>query len=1088
MCEKILGKYHIIKRFEENGEEKFQAKAGNKDYIKFYTIIAIKKADKELDNATVSHTAQQFSSLSHPNISHLKLDEDQRYFYLIKQEEEEVQELDTQIFKKYNEQSRYKKLLECYLQIFKAIEYIHKQGFYHGNINPGNILVNEDNHIFLLDFGKSYFYESLHINKATDKCYYAPEQLENINDKDKSSDIYSFGLVMLKLLLDNFEDKLNFEELYKSPKDLEKVFKKIRQEYELEKIENDLFVLIQKMTLKKECRIALEDLQTELRKIYRSIVKYHCFEINLSKNVIENYKNLEDIPEHNVTSHLQGKVENHAVFWSFGEDKQGKEEIKIACGNLMFCCSTKENPYLFCFSILDNPKKIDDIEKEGIRTEDSFKITRGQGHCEECDDVQDYKDELQNLYRKQKIRNQRKKIDAQAIKSEEELLEAEYKWLESKKNTHKAEYKNIQKDKDTITLKLINNTKEQKEKQDQNKKELKTKVDKNIFKPKDKVCIKLKDFDDVRGLVESYSADTQELIVKLGHYESLRLNENIEDCSISHDYQIEEILYSKRNRALNMLKSGSVRIPNLLRKINEPSELAPNELIEIKDFEDTNLDENQQEAVKKALSLEEGCELLLIQGPPGTGKTTTITEILKQIMKRHRHYKILVCSQSNQAVDNVLEKITQIENKILRIGNDENRMSDEAKKFTPQKVLNKLIQDTRERIKNNPISFNNEAIQEKLRTLQNEFDKTLQTISAEMAQKDKSKESELATLFTKNIRLIFGTLLGISSWNQFRDIVFDVAIVDEAGRATLSELLVPCIKAKKIILVGDHKQLAPVIDDEITQHLPPKTIKKEVSTSLFERYFKKLETAIEKDSYLECFKHRLIYNYRAEERICELYNQPFYGGELRTKEFINESKKHHLGFKGSVMWLDTGKLSNKEDKLAGTGKKNHCNAENIKEALKNILEQIKKLNSKTIQDIGVITPYKAQKDLLNAELKNIKKEFKEQKINLDIGTVDSFQGSDRDIIVYDCVRSSKNKNNPNNKGKGGNNIDFIADEKRLNVSLSRAKKLLIIVGDREFLRTSNVRGGSNPFEEILDFMDNNKEKYEIIELKDYKGV
>ena len=75
------------------------------------------------------------------------------------------------------------------------------------------------------------------------------------------------------------------------------------------------------------------------------------------------------------------------------------------------------------------------------------------------------------------------------------------------------------------------------------------------------------------------------------------------------------------------------------------------------------------------------------------------------------------------------------------------------------------------------------------------------------------KDRDLATIFTRNIRLIFGTLLGISSWKNFREMYFDTIIVDEAGRATLSDLLVPCKKAKKLILVGDHKQLAPVIDE-----------------------------------------------------------------------------------------------------------------------------------------------------------------------------------------------------------------------------------------------------------------------------------
>lgn len=145
--------------------------------------------------------------------------------------------------------------------------------------------------------------------------------------------------------------------------------------------------------------------------------------------------------------------------------------------------------------------------------------------------------------------------------------------------------------------------------------------------------------------------------------------------------------------------------------------------------------------------------------------------------------------------------------------------------------------------------------------------------------------------------------------------------------------------------------------------------------------------------------------------------------------------------------------------------------------------------------IGIITPYKAQANLLNEDLRGIKKNFKDYyqykedsnqdkdlRNGFDIGTVDSFQGSDRDIIIYDCVRSSKAKNSSEDREKRkGSRINFIADEKRLNVSLSRAKKLLIIVGDREFLYLASVSEGENPFFKIISYMEENKDKYQIID-------
>ncbi|ELX8738051.1 AAA family ATPase [Campylobacter upsaliensis] len=212
-------------------------------------------------------------------------------------------------------------------------------------------------------------------------------------------------------------------------------------------------------------------------------------------------------------------------------------------------------------------------------------------------------------------------------------------------------------------------------------------------------------------MVKRYDASLKQLIIKLNNKYDALFDETkekelkIKEWAISYDYQVREILWSKQNKALEELKKNNTQIPNLLRKINESTELKENEQREIESYFNENLDENQQEAVKKALSLERECEILLIQGPPGTGKTTTITEIIKQYQKFHKHYKILITSQSNQAVDNVLEKICVSEanpngeDKIFRIGNDERKMSEIAKQYTPEKVLDKILKENRERIK-----------------------------------------------------------------------------------------------------------------------------------------------------------------------------------------------------------------------------------------------------------------------------------------------------------------------------------------------------------------------------------------------------
>jgi superfamily I DNA and/or RNA helicase len=166
------------------------------------------------------------------------------------------------------------------------------------------------------------------------------------------------------------------------------------------------------------------------------------------------------------------------------------------------------------------------------------------------------------------------------------------------------------------------------------------------------------------------------------------------------------------------------------------------------------------------------------------------------------------------------------------------------------------------------------------------------------------------------------------------------------------------------------------------------------------------------------------------------------------------------------VWYDTGKLENREDEQEGTGKINRCNAECIKRILNQIKAEMKE--RQLSYNIGIITPYKAQEKLLGDKLA-VKKNFPDCMI--DIGTVDSFQGSDRDIIIYDCVRSAKLKDKAN--------IGFIAEEKRLNVSLSRAKLLLIIVGDKDFLYRAQVKEGDNPFGKIIEYIHQNKDQYVI---------
>lgn len=1076
MHDKILGKYTVMK--VETPSLKITHYNGC-DY-------RIESVPKTPQSGKYSEIAKNINSVSHKNISNLKIEEDDLYFYFVDKEFGE----DFSILKADWFDKNYVSLIRCYLQIIDAVEWIHSKGFYHGNINPKNIIVDRNDKAYLLDFGRCYIYAIL--KNEPNKQFYAPEQIYQ-NENCKESDIYSLGLCMLKLLIDSCFPDFSFEQIYRDSTSLEQIFEYIAENKDLlDKINADLFLLIKKMLkdLPAE-RANLIEIRKGLNDLLKQILPYKTFGIQISDAVLNKWRENHSCDRYTEKSDIQKKIDGYKAYWEFGKDKNNRDEIKITIGNLVFYCSGTPQKFFFCFLINESPHIIERQLRFSFPTDDKFKIA-GQNECPyDCDDASHEISDLKKRYEQKILEDKLYETDRTSITSEETLLEAEKKTIDEKKNARKVILREIDRGKDTIKLEFVP------EKDDDDNPEIEKKDSKNLgkkdFKKGQDVILQvlIDSSGELKGTVLDSEAG-RAVTVKFEKYEVMKNDPKSsknktpagtepedsdnksprvplikgEEYYLSYDYQIEEIIWNKRNRALEELQNGNTQIPNFLRKINRPQEFIRNDLIDVEKFYNEDLDENQKEAVRKSLSLDTDCEVLPLQGPPGTGKTTTITEIVIQILKSRPHEKILVASQSNQAVDNVLEKICKIEDKILRIGNDPNKMSPIARDYTPEKVLDKIIKENIRRIDENPVVNKNSEIQVQMQKLQKDFRKKLQHITSKMGNSgnstEKNKDVDLATLFTGNIRLIFGTLLGISSWKNFREMYFDTVIVDEAGRATLSELLVPCIKAKKLILVGDHKQLAPVIDDDVLEKLDDKN---EAKTSFFQRLFERIESA-DRENLL----HTLEYNYRAERRICDLYSNAFYEGKLKTTDAVNAKKSHVLSFASSVVWYDTGKLQDKEDKQQGTGKINPCNVTIIKRVLSQLKDEM--IQKNTSYDIGIIAPYKAQTELLRNKLA-IKKDFADYKI--DIGTVDSFQGSDRDIIIYDCVRSSKLKQ----KAK----IDFIAEEKRLNVSLSRAKLLLIIVGDMDFLHQAQVSDKNNPFRSIIEYIAQNKDAYEIIEEK-----
>lgn len=280
-----------------------------------------------------------------------------------------------------------------------------------------------------------------------------------------------------------------------------------------------------------------------------------------------------------------------------------------------------------------------------------------------------------------------------------------------------------------------------------------------------------------------------------------------------------------------------------------------------------------------------------------------------------------------------------------------------------------------------------------------------------------------------------------------RDVDFDYVIVDEAAKATFPELAVSLNKAHKIILVGDHQQLPPVLDTEIIRNNREKLDEESLAQGIFEKMY---------NMFPDDNKHRLTIQYRMHPTIGTLISHVFYNDEIQNGVEAHDRELCIEGYEDTAIeWISTSKYSSKEryeKEFDNNGKKSYQNylERNIIE--KKLLELDSKLTQKT--KVAVITGYGPQKYILQTMVK----QHSYKNLEIDVDTVDAFQGSQKDIILYSTVRSSANKYG----------IGFLKSEARINVAFSRARCLLIIVGDMNFLDNYRIRG--NKFPEIIEYI------------------
>ena len=436
------------------------------------------------------------------------------------------------------------------------------------------------------------------------------------------------------------------------------------------------------------------------------------------------------------------------------------------------------------------------------------------------------------------------------------------------------------------------------------------------------------------------------------------------------------------------------------------------------------LNPTQEKAVNEVLWAK---DVAIVHGPPGTGKTTTLVEAINETLMRES--QVLVCAQSNMAVDWISEKLVDRGVNVLRIGN-------------PTRVNDKMLGFTYERrFEAHPDYPQLWAIRKAIRELRKNRKKGSESYHHKL-ERLKSRATELEIRINSELlgeaRVIACTLVG-SAHRLLEGMKFGTLFIDEAAQALEAACWIPMRRASRVILAGDHCQLPPTVKSIAA-------LRAGLGKTLMERI------AENKPEVVTLLKIQ----YRMNEEIMRFSSDWFYHGEVESAPQIKY--RSILEDDSPITWIDTSNEENQvtiegDDVVSGEkrddmnfheqfvgesfGRINKAEADLTLLTLAEYLTQVgkRRVLEESI-DVGIISPYRAQVQYLKRLLKKYEF-FKPYRRLISVNTVDGFQGQERDVILISLVRS-------NDEGQ----IGFLKDLRRMNVAMTRARMKLIILGDK----------------------------------------